>query len=345
MNQKLLTVNIVTYNYSKYIEQCIESILSQKTNFDFIIRIFDDCSTDGTTEICQKYASNYPDKIYFFPVEKNIGAGENCLRAYQDIETKYYMYIEGDDCLCDNNKFQMQIDILEKYPNCSVCVHNTKMINLGDTTFVTKEQQYLIGLTEGVYTFDAFKEIRFDPHMSSRIARTNCIDHKAGKVFLFDWNNIFLLLEKGDMYYIDKIMSIYNQTGQGIYSGASLNKKFENCVREFYAYDKYTHSKNTKMLHYILVDFIHYLYQNNSVDVNDLEKKEKNRLKLKRIKHYLLPPFLIDIFNLPRDIIRKIKSRGKIRRYFLSPLIIDLCNIPRDVIRKIRKGLINESKI
>ena len=66
----LLTVNVVTYNQALWISQCLESILAQQTNFGIVIRIFDDCSTDGTTEICQKYAEKYPEKIKFFPTQK-----------------------------------------------------------------------------------------------------------------------------------------------------------------------------------------------------------------------------------------------------------------------------------
>lgn len=325
-NKLMLTVNIVTYNHEKWIAKCLDSILEQETNFDFVVRIFDDISSDNTMSICQEYALKYPEKVFLFPANEHLGATENCLRAYQNINTKYYMYIEGDDCLCDKKKFQIQVDILEKHPECSVCVHNTQMINFGDTTFTKNTQPYLSGLKEGIYSFEDFKRAPFDPHMSSRIARTECINHDAGSVFLFDWNNIFLLLEKGNLYYCNRIMSIYNQTGQGVYSGVSLNKKFENCVKDFYAYDRYTKSRNTKMLHYILVDFIHYLYSQDNTENQEVAVpqhfnsnrsqniKQKieylNRIQ-KRLKHYILPPIIIDICNFPRDFFRFVKKKTK----------------------------------
>ena len=334
--ENLLTVNVVTYNHSKYVGKCLDTILSQKTNFDFIIRVFDDLSTDGTDKIVEEYKQKYPEKIFFTPLEKKIGVAQNCLRAYQGIETKYYMYIEGDDYLCDDDKFQMQIDILENNPTLSVCSHNTYMINLGDNCFKTKEQPYLIGISEGIYTFEDFKNFKwFDPHLSSRIARTDCIDHEAGEVFLFDWNNIFLLLKKGNMYYIDRIMSVYNQTGEGIYSGASINKKFENEVREFYKYDKYTNSEDTKMLHFMLIQFIQYLYAQNE----RVMWTPKKRNIIKEIKHYIIPRFILDILDLPKNISRRIRQQAKPKYYFLAPVIIDFLNLPRDIIRKIKKQI------
>ena len=90
MKKALLTVNIITYNHVKYIEECIKSILAQKTNFKFIIRIFDDCSTDGTTEICEKYANKYPKKIQLYKADHNLGVKRgvyvNALRSYENIK-------------------------------------------------------------------------------------------------------------------------------------------------------------------------------------------------------------------------------------------------------------------
>ena len=97
MKNRLLTVNVITFNQEKYISHCIDSLLSQKTDFDYIIRIFEDCSTDNTAAICKSYAEKYPDKIEFYPSSVNLGAERNALRSYQDIRTKYYMFIEGDD--------------------------------------------------------------------------------------------------------------------------------------------------------------------------------------------------------------------------------------------------------
>lgn len=58
-------VSIVTtaYNHAPYIAQALESFISQKTDFSFEIIVHDDASTDGTTEIIQKYERKYPQLI------------------------------------------------------------------------------------------------------------------------------------------------------------------------------------------------------------------------------------------------------------------------------------------
>ena len=62
----ICTVLLISYNHERYIRTAIESVLSQKTKYKYKIHIFDDASTDKSTEIAKEYANKYPGKIYFF---------------------------------------------------------------------------------------------------------------------------------------------------------------------------------------------------------------------------------------------------------------------------------------
>ncbi|HKK87612.1 MAG TPA: glycosyltransferase, partial [Saprospiraceae bacterium] len=61
--EPLVSVCTTTYQHADYIEDCIEGILMQKTDFPIEIIVGEDESTDGTRRICKKYASEHPDKI------------------------------------------------------------------------------------------------------------------------------------------------------------------------------------------------------------------------------------------------------------------------------------------
>lgn len=62
----LVSVKMITYNHEPYIAQAIEGALMQKTDFPYEILIGEDNSSDGTREICKRYADEYPDKIRLF---------------------------------------------------------------------------------------------------------------------------------------------------------------------------------------------------------------------------------------------------------------------------------------
>ena len=59
MNNPVVSVCITTFNKQDYIEQALDSILSQKTNFEIEILIYDDASTDKTVQIIKKYQEKH----------------------------------------------------------------------------------------------------------------------------------------------------------------------------------------------------------------------------------------------------------------------------------------------
>ena len=128
-----VSVFLSVYNHKKYIVQCIESILSQKTNFNYEIVIHDDASTDGTTDILLSYKEKYKEKINLIVQNENqyhIGVNNLIYRyVIPHIKGKYLAYIDGDDYWCDDNKLQKQFDYMEAHPNCSLCVHNVYCVD------------------------------------------------------------------------------------------------------------------------------------------------------------------------------------------------------------------------
>ena len=77
MRELKVSVCIFVYNLEKYISQAIESVLMQKTNFQYEIIIGEDMSTDHTRDICISYQKSYPDKIRLLLREKNLGMTKN----------------------------------------------------------------------------------------------------------------------------------------------------------------------------------------------------------------------------------------------------------------------------
>lgn len=127
-------VSIITtaYNHAPYIAQALESFISQKTDFSFEIIVHDDSSTDGTTEIIQKYEKKYPQLIKaVYQKENQYSKGKNVYEfIIPHIKGKYVAQCEGDDYWCDEKKLQKQVDYMEKHPECSYCFCNSYNVNL-----------------------------------------------------------------------------------------------------------------------------------------------------------------------------------------------------------------------
>ena len=125
----LVSVRVATYNHEKYIAQCIEGILMQRTDFPFEIIIGEDCSTDRTREIVLSYQKKYPDKIQALLTEKNLGGARNSMHIQQACQGKYHAMCEGDDYWIDPLKLQKQVDFMEVHPNFSLCFHNAFVLS------------------------------------------------------------------------------------------------------------------------------------------------------------------------------------------------------------------------
>lgn len=119
----MYTVNVMmsTYNGEKYLENQLDSILSQK-NVSINLFIRDDGSTDGTHNILKKY--NMLDNIHIFWGE-NIGWRKSFLwlLSHVDLNADFFCFSDQDDVWLLNKVFNgvdyiVQNDILKPWCYC-----------------------------------------------------------------------------------------------------------------------------------------------------------------------------------------------------------------------------------
>lgn len=93
---KKVSVIIPVYNGEKYIEECLESILSQ-TYKNIEIIVVDDGSTDNTKQILE----NYKNKI-MLKCQKNSGASTTRNNGYKLASGEYILFFDADDYMTEN---------------------------------------------------------------------------------------------------------------------------------------------------------------------------------------------------------------------------------------------------
>ncbi len=124
-----VSVCVQTYQHREYIEKCLESILMQETSFPFEIIVGEDESSDGTRDVCKRFAEQYPDKIRLIlhKRENNITLFDkpsgrfNFIYNIFSARGKYIAFCEGDDFWTDRKKLQKQFEALKANQDCSVC--------------------------------------------------------------------------------------------------------------------------------------------------------------------------------------------------------------------------------
>jgi len=234
------TVIILTYNQKDYIKKAIDSVLMQKSKYDFNIIIGDDCSTDGTSKIVKDItAKNGKISYYINPI--NLGITKNLQKAFSLCNCEFIAFCEGDDYWTELNKLETQIDFLNQNKDCSGCFHHFIMYdqNIDTTTTLMIPKHEVIK-----YNTKQIIEDKIASNFTTTVYRKDSlekIDSKIFDIFSVDWAFNIAISEFGYLACIDKYMSVYRVHNNGLWS-AEKDKK--NAVQKsVIEYDKFFNMK------------------------------------------------------------------------------------------------------
>lgn len=129
LNPKI-SILIITYNHEKYIEECLDSIINQKLEYDYEIIIGEDNSPDKSREILKKYERKYPNIITCIYRDENIGACNNLYDILVKARGEYILIIEGDDYISNPQKLKKQVEMLDNNTGIIGCYHIVEDIQL-----------------------------------------------------------------------------------------------------------------------------------------------------------------------------------------------------------------------
>lgn len=219
-----VSILCITYNHINFIDQALDSFLSQKTDWKYEIIVSDDASTDGTgIHLKEKYAQNENIKIYCHDVNK--GPLRNSLFALSKCSGRYVMICEGDDYWVDENKINTQIDFLEKNLEYFAVYCSAQVIGSGKGKIIP-----YTGITfNGVEDFLMAPyqiptcTVAFRNKIKGNIFTYRSILAKPG--FICDVLLDTILCEHGKYKFIDKVMGCYRvTTNTSSFSSQSISK-------------------------------------------------------------------------------------------------------------------------
>lgn len=107
-----LQIIIPAYNAEKYIEKCLNSILSQKTQYTYVITVINDGSTDETLQILSKYLDDEHIDI-ISQSNKGFSGARNC--GLKNLVGHYLMFVDSDDWICEDAIEKLSIYLFDKH--------------------------------------------------------------------------------------------------------------------------------------------------------------------------------------------------------------------------------------
>ena len=94
------SIIVPIYNMENYLEQCISSVINQEYT-DYELILVNDCSTDSSLEICEKYAEQYTNiKIVNQSINRGVSAARNI--GIEIASGEYILFIDSDDFVVSN---------------------------------------------------------------------------------------------------------------------------------------------------------------------------------------------------------------------------------------------------
>jgi len=248
-----LTVIMSNYNQADLIEQAINSVLMQKTNFSFQLIITDDNSTkDNSIEIIQKYEKKYPDIIKVLYNKENGRYLKNILRAKAITKTPYFTLLDADDYWTDDCYLQKAYDFLEAHPDftiynanvmalkengeCSPYIKTTK--KTADFTIENFiDNTIMFSQTTGML----FRNVIFSngiPQIMSEAVGT--ISERS---FEGDADRYIMHLKYGKAHFVNEISGVYRILSNGIWAGLNNFEKAAIQAQSYLDWNRYYDGK------------------------------------------------------------------------------------------------------
>lgn len=224
----MLSVVVITYNHEKFIEQCINGILKQKTNFPIEIIIGDDCSTDNNQAIITQAVSKNVDdlkQIRLLLHDRNLSPqlpGKLNFTTCLDVaQGKYIALCEGDDYWIDPLKLQKQVDFLENNQEYSACFHPVK-VWLEDKQELVEDK--ITRKVAQITTIDDLIAGNYI-HTPSVVYRKRAYPEWFLNVSLGDYAIHCLNALDGNIYRLEEEMAVYRVHQSGVMQAHTQNSK------------------------------------------------------------------------------------------------------------------------
>jgi len=289
----MVSVCMITYGHENFIEQAINSVLMQQTDFDIELIVANDCSPDNTDIVIQRILKENPKASFvrYIKHEKNIGMMPNFLTTINQCKGKYIALCEGDDYWTDHFKLQKQVDLLENNLESIGCYHRVEILN------------------------ETLKEINYSHIYNEPIANASTIDilkchfiPTLSLVFRNDKALVFpkwfsespvgdiplelLLSLKGNFKFLEDTMGVYRYSDKGVSSDndRKMNLIFYRFIKMYSSFNSQTEKKFDDTIFEVIYQRMRWLKRANQyllifksfrfVNLNSLSKMKKLLLLL-----------------------------------------------------------------
>ncbi len=312
------SILVPVYNVEKYLEQCVEALLSQTYTGDYEIILVDDGSTDSSSQLCDEFAHKNPDKIR---VIHKVNEGLLSARDVGIVEAqgKYCLFVDSDDFV-EENLLQVVAEEIEKNNQPDMVIYSfqyydngkvtQRKVDFPDKVYGEKEKSYFY---ESLISSPVFKSL-WTKAVKTELLKNDPNDYSKyyGKDMGEDWlRSLHIFTEANSIvcrnvplynyranqssisksFHVEKIgkqnmCHVYEQILKylplwGMYDSEHIEKLKENWVKEtIYTFSNfYENAKNNKQRK-MIVDYDWASFEPEALSIEQLKNTESIQYKL-----------------------------------------------------------------
>ena len=288
-----------TFNHAPYIVDAMNGFAMQETTFPVVTVIVDDASTDGEQDVIRKYLDEHfqepyrtEETDYAHIVCANHKTNPNCqfivlfmkfnhhsirtpktpyLKEWLD-NAKYHALCEGDDYWIDTQKLQMQVDILQKNPNCSFCVTDYKEYN----EYIKDFQPHQLKINKHIkddYIYASIADYIYQGFFTKTLTamyRPKALKQSNYYIYQlrYDMPMFYALFTQGDCVFINKKMGVYRLSDAGVTSPIHREKFIDTQLPRLFSIIQVEKTKEAQLFIYtFLKRYIVYVLYKHQFDI------------------------------------------------------------------------------
>lgn len=256
MENRAISVIIVTYNHETFIVQALESVLVQDHSLIREIIIGDDCSSDRTVEIVKSYQDKYPDLIQLVEHPHNVGVNENYADLFNRCSGTYTAILEGDDYWLPG-KLEIMYREMRKNSDAAMWFHRFQVLQDGKL----KERDYLYNKDCRIGIEDFVKDNQIQ-NLSCCLYRTEILK-KVNPVFRkgpgVDYLLHILILDGNQAGFVNRNLSVYRHHGNSIWSKLSVEHQLVRGILRRYEMNELTDKRYDELFQRNIDNMLNYL--------------------------------------------------------------------------------------
>lgn len=228
-----LSIVVPIYNTELYLNTCLRSIIAQNFS-DMEILLIDDGSTDGSSRICQEFASQ--DKHITYIRQKNAGANAARRTGLENACGDFIMFVDSDDWI-DDGMAEFLID------------------QIGDADMVTTGVHYEAGPEMMVEYPDKYPEGEYGGRDKEYLLKTMLYDADSDalqRLTPWIWNKLYRTEIVRQIFRTTDCDIDFAEDAAFLYNYLIISGSVRICHQSFYHYryrtDSMFHGGNPHML-------------------------------------------------------------------------------------------------